>query len=319
MKKHLLHIVFALSTALSFSQEGAKVTVSHDTVRIGDQFMLELSLTGHLDDDSLFSWPEFDNFITDEIEIIDRTQLQKKVIDSITQTSLYIQQFLLTSFEEGTQVIPPFEFITSDSIYSTEQREILVNTVAVDTSKGIFDVKPIFEVDYSVSARVSDWFKENWYWFVIGLLLIAITILFIRYRNRPQVIVEPPKPKIPAHISALTILNELQKEQAWENDNKKEYYSMVTDTIRKYLEERFDILALEKTTVEIIKDLKYSDIISKDKFFLQEILRQADLVKFAKFKPDNADGEIVLNKSIEFVERTKKNDPESMKIELEDE
>ena len=74
----------------------------------------------------------------------------------------------------------------------------------------------------------------------------------------------------------------------------------------------------KKTTIEIIKDLKYCDIISKDKFFLQEILRQADLVKFAKFKPDNSDGEIVLNKSIEFVDRTKKNmnEPE---FDLEDE
>jgi len=75
--------------------------------------------------------------------------------------------------------------------------------------------------------------------------------------------------------------------KAWENEDKKAYYVAVTDTVRKYLEERFEIQALEETTIEIIRDLKYSDIVSTDKFFLEEILNQADLVKFATFKPDN--------------------------------
>ena len=132
------------------------------------------------DNDSLFKWPEFDNHITDEIEIIDQTEIIKKVLDSVNDIRLYAQRFLLTSFEVGPQNIPPFKFVTSDSTYVTDSYNVMVNTVEVDTSKGIYDVKPIIEVDYSLTAMVSDWFSENWYWFVIGILLIGL-IIFIHY------------------------------------------------------------------------------------------------------------------------------------------
>jgi len=305
MNKWFLHIVYILIGLNGISQGQVRAIYSADTIRIGEQFFLDLNLTGSFVDTSIV-WPEFDDHITDQIEIIKKSPLNTKEVDSINHISVFSQRFLLTAFDKGIQMIPAFQIKTPDSTYQTAAHILMVNTVEVDTSKGIYDVKPIFEVDYSISEIITDWFYDYWYWLIIIVLIVVLIILILKFKNRPQVIVEAPKPKLPAHITALKILNHLLKDQAWENENKKEYYSTVTDTIRKYLEERFEILALEKTTVEIIKDLKYSDIISKDKFFLQEILQQADLVKFAKFKPDNSDGKIVLEKSVEFVQRTKK-------------
>ena len=160
-------------------------------------------------------------------------------------------------------------------------------------------------MNYKLSNQINDWFIDNWYWIAIIILLFIIVFLIYKYVNKPKPEVKVEVAKIPAHVSALNILKALLQTKAWESDDKKAYYSSVTDTVRKYLEERFAIQAMEETTVEIIKDLKFSDILSKDKFFLQEILKQADMVKFAKYKPDSQDGEKVLEKSIEFVERTK--------------
>ena len=119
---------------------------------------------------------------------------------------------------------------------------------------------------------------------------------------------EPEKeiPKIPAHLTAMTVLNELLRNERWKQEDKKEYYSKLTDTVRLYLEERFNIFAMEQTTREIINDLKTSDISEEDKIYLRKILSQADMVKFAKFSPNDEDGYTSLNQSIEFVERTKK-------------
>ena len=320
MKKITLHILLIIISITAHGQSSnvVRAIFNRDSIRIGEQFILDLSFEQAIDDSTEVIWPEFDNYLTNDIEIIKKTEVLKHDVDSANIGTFFQQRFILTSFETGRLGIPAFQIESSDSIYLTETYSIHVSTVEVDTSKGIFDVKPIFEVDYSVSERVSDWLSEYWYWIVIGILILVLILLFVRYKKQPKIIIEVPKPKIPAHITALSILNDLKQGKAWESENKKEYYSSVTDTIRKYLEERFDILALEKTTVEIIKDLKFNDIISKDKFFLQEILKQADLVKFAKFKPDDSDGEIVLNKSIEFVERTKKemNDTANPKIEL---
>ena len=79
----------------------------------------------------------------------------------------------------------------------------------------------------------------------------------------------------------------------------------MTDTVRQYLEDRFNIQALEQTTTEIIRDLKFADISPEDKAFLKQILQQADFVKFAKFKPTDDDGLSALDKSFDFVQQTK--------------
>src|SRR5690606_27942836 len=116
---------------------------------------------------------------------------------------------------------------------------------------------------------------------------------------------EPEAPPIPAHITALKSLIELKKRQAWKTENKKEYYSELTYTVRLYLEERFGIQAIEHTTREIINDLKYADISEEDKVYLRKILSEADMVKFAKMTPQEKHGEESLEKSIDFVQKTK--------------
>ena len=287
------------------AQTSAEATYSHDSIRIGDQFLLNLNFTHtELETDTIV-WPEFDNYLTNSVEIIKKSPVRKTIVDSTSGLTQWNQRFILTSFDVGSNPIPAIDVVVNDSIFKTQPYQLLVSTVDVDTTKGIYDIKPIFEVNYTLTNQINDWLADNWHWLVIGLLVIIIAFLIYKFINKPKEEIVIEAPKVPAHITALSVLKALAKSKAWENDDKKGYYSSVTDTVRKYLEERFEILAMEETTIEIIKDLKYSDILSKDKFFLQDILQQADMVKFAKFKPDNKDGEIVLEKSIEFVERTK--------------
>ncbi len=78
-----------------------------------------------------------------------------------------------------------------------------------------------------------------------------------------------------------------------------------------YLENRFEIHAMEQTTREIINDLKNASISENDKLYLRKILREADMVKFAKFSPSDEDAFSYLNNSIDFVKRTKKHESNS--------
>ncbi len=306
MLKKTLNIIFCCLVFLQVkAQPTAEAIYSNDSIRIGDQLLLNLSFSFVKSETDSIQWPEFDNFLTNSIEILKKSPIEKTVLDSLSDIVLWNQRFLLTSFEVGSAPVPAFEITLNDSVFTTQPHQVFVSTVEVDTSKGIYDIKPIFEVNYTLSNQINDWFADNWHWLVIGVLVLIIAFLIYKFINKPKTEVVVEAPKVPAHITALGILKALEQSKAWESEDKKAYYSSVTDTVRKYLEERFEILAMEETTVEIIKDLKYSDILSKDKFFLQEILQQADMVKFAKFKPDNKDGEIVLEKSIEFVERTK--------------
>lgn len=306
--KLLSYISFLLLSFGVYAQDSAAVNVDYKTIRIGEQVPIQLQFYFNTIDSIPVEWPQFDNYLTNDIEIIDRSEVQTVPLDSTNKYKFLKEQTLIiTSFEPNQHTIPGLAFTHQDSLYFTKEVIFTVNTVEVDTSKGITDIKPIYEVEYPVTEQISDWTKDNWYWFLILALVGIIVWLYFKYKNRP--VEEKPEPKtiIPAHIKALEVLNQLKSEQAWESDNKKQYYSQLTDAVRQYLEDRYKIQALEKTTREIINDLKYVNISVDDKYFLKEILKQADFVKFAKFKPNNEDGLMALNKSVEFVEKTKEN------------
>jgi hypothetical protein len=310
--KLLKYISVLILSFLLFSfqikKDSASVSLQRNQMVIGEQIKLTLQFYYNTVDNKVV-WPEFDNFITNEIEIIDKSDIKTIPLDS-TQAHQFLmeQDLIITSFDPNTHTIPSIEFQYQDSIYNSMPLTLVVNSVTVDTaSKKLFDIYPIYDVEYPVSEQISDAVKNYWYYFVILALIVIIILLYIRYKNRPKELVMVQKVKLPPHVKALQVLNELKKQEAWKKENKKEYYSNLTDTVREYLEERFGIQALEKTTREIINDLKYTDISVEDKHFLREILKQADFVKFAKFKPNDDDGYNALNKSLEFVKRTKSN------------
>lgn len=303
--KWLTAILFFLSLT-GFGQK-AYMRIDTSRLRIGEQTVLRLFFEyPNPQEDALIGWPQFDDNLTDEIEIIDKTVDYESLLDTVTKTYLREQKLTISVFEPGYFKIPPLQIELNESVYETNELDLLVETVEVDTSKGIVDIKPKYEVKYSFGEMASDWFKTYWYIFAIAGGVALIFLLFKLLKKRKEEEPEPEAPKIPAHITALSVLNTLLSQESWKTAQKKEYYSELTDTVRKYLEERFDIYALEKTTREIIADLKNADINDDDKLYLKKILTQADMVKFAKFSPADEDGFISLKQSIEFVERTKK-------------
>lgn len=316
--KLLVYISVFLMSFSAIGQDSAAVKVDYKTIRIGEQVPIHLQFFFNTIDSLPVDWPQFDKYLTNDIEIIDRSEVKTIPLDS-TKGYHFLQEqtLIITCFEPKQHQIPALAFSHQDSLYFTDEIPFLVNTVEVDTSKGITDIKPIYEVEYPVTEQISDWSKDNWFWFLILILVAIIVWLYFKYKNRPVEEKLVPKIIIPAHIKALEVLNQLKQNNAWESENKKQYYSDLTDAVRQYLEDRYKMQALEKTTREIIADLKYVNISVDDKYFLKEILRQADFVKFAKFKPGNEDGLMALNKSFEFVEKTKLNDVEP-KTELDD-
>ncbi|MBN2572272.1 MAG: hypothetical protein JXA68_09100, partial [Ignavibacteriales bacterium] len=86
----------------------------------------------------------------------------------------------------------------------------------------------------------------------------------------------------------------------------KEYHTDITEIIRKYFEDRFNFLALEMTSGEILENLKYHSDGVKILEVTENFLTNADLVKFAKFKPmPNVNNEMMIQ-AYSIVEQTKK-------------
>ncbi len=290
------------------------MVLDNSEIRIGDQTTLHILFEyDNPNEDALIGWPYFDNDLTKKVEIIDKTIDYEELIDSANFTYLREQKLVITSFEPGNYIIPGQTIELNDSSYTTNDLEIFVSTVKVDTSKGLVANHENYQVDYSFGERTADWLKKYWYLLVILAILIAIYFIYRFIKKRKSTEEEEIYvPKIPAHITALASLKTLLNKKSWETENKKEYYSNLTDTVRLYLEERYGIYAMEQTTREIITHLKNSPINDDDKAYLRKILSEADMVKFAKFKPQNEDGKKSLDQSIDFVERTKMEEEEEV-------
>jgi len=250
---------------------------------------------------------------TEGLEIINSRQLW----DTITSGGRvnFSKNIVITIFENGSFFIPsiPFTADLNGQELSAQTRELLmeIGTVGsvVDESKGtnpvdttsLAEIKPIIEEPFKLEDIAP---------LLITLLLIALIgglIYYFYQRSQKGGTLQklPPKITTPAHLTALQKLKELKGAQLWQQGDIKTYQTQLTFIVREYLENRYQIAALESTTHEIIKDLQPIRLSDEWKGKLREMLELADLVKFAKASPPEETHERLMGYAESFVETTK--------------
>jgi hypothetical protein len=164
-------------------------------------------------------------------------------------------------------------------------------TSSLHVANDIRDIKPPVEIP-------SGW---EWLWWTLGTLAV-VALLFAAWRwwqkRRSQIPVEPP---VPAHVRAKEMLGKALALIA----HPKPFCTLVSDTIRTYLEERFDFHAPERTTEEFLHELRGTDLLSAEqKEKLGEFLERCDLVKFAKYEPVEPELRDLHSSALRLVEET---------------
>ena len=90
----------------------------------------------------------------------------------------------------------------------------------------------------------------------------------------------------------------------WAPEKQKAFYSGITDTLREYIDARYNIGAMEMTTAEIVRNLKDTDLSQDLQDGLKELFERADFVKFAKFIASDEDNAAALPMAVRFVTTT---------------
>lgn len=143
---------------------------------------------------------------------------------------------------------------------------------------------------------------------IIGLVVVALVIwlaYMLGIKRIDMITVVPPKPKLPPHIVAIKALEELKNRKLWQNNKHKLYYSSITSILKVYIEDRWALSVLDKTSNEVIAELRDVDMPRDSRSDLIAILQSADLVKFAKVIPDAEECEATFTRAYYFVENTK--------------
>ena len=305
--KSLIFITGVLLFNVSvFSQEiTAKAELDTNMILIGDQitFSLELNQPTFM----TIAFPDFLDTLIKNVEILERSKIDTTYI---TNSQILLKQnFRLTCFDSGSYVIPPLAFAfelngQKDTLYS-RPLWLGVNTFQIDSVKGIIDIKPPINTPFTFDEFI-DRFA-----FPIGLAIVALgLIIFLIYyfkkKNKAKPVAKRVKPKKPAHIIALDSLDKLKNKKLWQHNKVKQYYSELTEIIRIFIEHRFDLMAMEETSDEILEGLEQLKLIEQNSFDeLRNILELSDLVKFAKHLPLANEHELCLQKSYDFVLKNK--------------
>ncbi len=316
LKTITLFVALLCFSSTSIAQVKATATLDSNEIQIGQQVNLLLSIQYRVDGGKRIQvlWPEISDTIRKEVEVV----CQGKIDTIIDKNDPYLftqtKSISITSFDSGYWAIPPFKFIAGDTNgVFTDPLLLQVKTIAVDTTIAIRDIKAPYEESYSWL----DWLKDNmiFVWVLLGALIALLVLFFIiRYTRKvkpPMVIVEIPK--IPAHIIAFEKLEKLKTEKLWQEGKLKLYHSQLTDIIREYIENRFKIQAQELTTDEILFGFRNVAIDEESKFKLNQVLRIADLVKFAKEEPLPSENEMSMTNSYDFINGTKRDEEEEKK------
>ncbi|HQF47598.1 MAG TPA: hypothetical protein PLZ71_02950 [Flavobacterium alvei] len=271
-----LYLLLLLLSATVFAQKQVQTSIDTTKNKIGAEF--KLTLKTNVDTLSKVVFPNLRNF--GPLEVI-----QSYPIDTIKKNDRYelIKKYGLTQFDSGRYTIPSVKILINKKEFLSDSIKVEVANVVVDTLKQkMYDIKDIVPANES-----SDWWK-----YLLGLVLIAGFGAFIYWytKKRQKKTIEKEIYKTPIE-KATSLLNNLEKKELWQHGEVKAYYSELTDIVRNYIEEAIEIPAMESTTSELIEGLKMVSQkkkmnLSKDTFDnLLGVLKQADLVKFAKSKP----------------------------------
>ena len=298
----LFIISFIVAQAIGFGQERSlTIGTDKESILIGEQMEFKVTLKGASGDTMLL--PLIEDTIITEIEVINRSKVDTAFEGAQLEQRILSQTYTITSFDSGYFPITPRVALINGEEIESNPLLIAVQTIEIDTSKGIIDIMEIEDVPFSFK----EWFQENWTWIAISLVALAI-ITFIALKLSKQKPKEAPEiviPERPAHEIAFERLEKLKEEKLWQAGKIKEYYSELSDILREYIEFRLMLPAMEQTTDEIISGLRHNpDLSAASVSKVKKLLFLSDLVKFAKENPVGNENELNFSIVEDFIKET---------------
>jgi len=226
--------------------------------------------------------------------IVEETQGVKKII----------YRFILSKYDSADVTIPPIPILyqmgkdTTSLTVETNSVQFIVRTLPVNAQLEIKDVKPPIVIPMALLTILL---------IMLAILLLILLALYLYRRNQKKKRKRVERKRvyvIPPHVKALTELHALEDKKLWQQGFIKEYHSGITEIIRRYFEDRFKILALESSTTEIMDQL--TRVVLPENIYrtVSDFLNNADLVKFAKYKPLPSVNEEMMKQAVDIVENT---------------
>jgi hypothetical protein len=281
--------------------------LSKSSLTIAQTFLLQIEST--IQDGYELTMPKIDPLLQ-TFGLLDFHDLGDRLDEENRLVKTYNYKF--EPLVSGNFTIPPLTFNFTETkigpvAEDAEPKQYTLDTEPIDIEVTsllgedlaelvIADIVPPVNLPYRVPL---------WPFVVIAVVIVAIAIIiFIRLRRKTAVAIA--RLFKPAHEIAYQRLKKLVAAKLIEKGQLGQFYQRISDILRHYIEDRFDLMAPERTTEEFLFELSQSDSLSQnDKDSLAEFLMHCDLVKFAKYQPETEQIQRTFDLVKNFIEKTK--------------
>lgn len=295
-------MIFALGMSENISAQKTLLDVRIDSaaILIGEQTKLHLTLTTDKDKPVQLLIPT--DTLMNGVEVLDVSKGDTTLIENNRQ--VVKKDILITSFDSALYLLPPIMAIDGSDTVLSGQVALKVSTIPVNVDKPeeFYDIKDVWSPPFVLA---------DYYVWIFGILLALFLICVIGYiiqkiRNKESILpTKKAELKLPPYEQAKKELDEIREQKLWQQGRSKEYYTQLTDTLRRYLAERFYINAMEMTSYEIIQIVSKNEDCKPVYQNLQQILNLSDFVKFAKLNPLPDENNMSLQNAYLFIDETK--------------
>ena len=291
-------VISALPVAAQVSVEARIDSIA---MYIGEQVHVTLTVTAV--EGAKVILPSFKErqMITPGVEVLGAIDMEKES-DGDGET-IYRRIYTLTSFDGKLYYLPPFRVKVDGREYKSSSLALKVVDVPVDSANvdKFFGPKDVQDNPF----QWDDWKLPFWLSVLMLVLGSASYYIFVRLRSGKPIIahIKIIKKLLP-HQKAMKAIEHIKEERMVQAEDPKEYYTRLTETLRRYIEERYGFNAMEMTSGQIISHLMtVADQKSLDE--LRVLFETADLVKFAKYSTLINENDMNLVNAIEFINQTK--------------
>jgi hypothetical protein len=236
-------------------------------------------------------------------------QSRPDIPDAAGARRRWTDTIVLDTFDSGDLEIPaitvPFSDRRNEATTGTVESEISAQPLVVTVRtmiEGDFDPASVRDIKGAAEVPVPG--RWRWLWWAAGLAA-AVSVAALAVARRLRTAARAPQPVVPAHVWALAELDRLAADALVERGEVHNFYSRLSDIVRRYIERRFGLMAPERTTEEFLRELQGgSDLHDDQQALLAVFLRAADLVKFALVRPGAVEAAAALDSARGFVRQT---------------
>lgn len=295
----LLVILLLSATIGARAQVVVEAKLDTASILIGEQVQVRLKCSANANQSVVFPTYQPQQELTKGVEVVLCSAVDTVKLNDGKRLEL-TRRYTITSFDSALYSLPPFQVKVDGKNYASRGAiGLKVNTVPVDTTH--------IDRYNGPHAVIEQPFEWKWQGFILCITTVVMLFLVVAISVRlsdpklitRRIVIPPPTP---AHVTAISEIEKMKSRH--DDDDVKQYYMNLTQTLRIYIEKRFGFNANEMTTSEIIAHLNQTN--NEEAIAdLKQVLTTADLVKFAKHTASLTERDRNLMQAMDYVQTTK--------------